>query len=191
MLSIHDLLNPVTPARDAPRPSGVIHAETPSPPRAVPTPSDLGPRPLGSTLSLGGVSTSRYRRALVEQSVALSESQNTSPRHVLPALTAEDGLLSTTHNVRVGPRSKLQTMYHYSRSVALEYPETSDTGKVGHLFDVSPEDFHNPRLSFAYSQGSPSGRTTAGKPVYCEALRDDDGEPVPCQESHYTCESRF
>ncbi|KZP03707.1 hypothetical protein FIBSPDRAFT_768547 [Athelia psychrophila] len=119
-------------------------------------------RPLSSPPRLGGIST---RCSLVEST-----------------------LLSTRHDVRIGPRNTLDTLYHHSHFATLEYPETSGTGKIGHLFDISPDDFHSPRLSFTYSQGSPSGRTTAGKHVYCTLLRDDNGELVPCQESHYTCQ---
>lgn len=123
--------------------------------------AEMPSRPLSSPPRLGGIST---RCSLVEST-----------------------LLSTRHDVRIGPRNTLDTLYHHSHFATLEYPETSGTGKIGHLFDISPDDFHSPRLSFTYSQGSPSGRTTAGKHVYCTLLRDDNGELVPCQESHYTC----
>lgn len=190
MLSIHNLLNPVSPVKDAPQHPGFNREETPSPPHgtahALPGQSL---RPLSSPLGLGVASVPQSRHALVEHHIALS--LNTSPRPVLPARTAEDGLLSTSYNVRTGSRGKLEILYHYARGVTLEYPETSGTGRIGHLFNVSPEGYHNPRLSFAYSQGSPSGRSTAGKHVYCEALKDDDGELVPCKESHYTCEFYF
>lgn len=175
MLSINDLLNPVTPDGDAPRRSDCVHAETPS-------------RPLSSPPRLDGISIPQSRRSLVEELLTLS--RNISPGPVLPAPAAEDSiLLSTRQDVRIGPRNTLKTLYHYSRAATLEYPETSGTGKIGHLFDISPDDYHNPRLSFAYSQGSPSGRGAVGMPMYSTLLTDDDGELVPCQESHYTCES--
>lgn len=186
MLSIHDLLNPTTPVGDAPQRPIFNRAETPSPPRTARTPPDVSPRPPSSPPSLGGGSASHPRRALVEQHISLS--QNSPPRPAPSTPTTNDGILSTSHNVRIGPRSKVETMYHYSLDATLEYPETSDTGKVGHLFDISPGDFYNPRLSFAYSQGPPNGMK---KLAYCEALRDDNDELVPCKASHYTCESHF
>jgi hypothetical protein len=62
----------------------------------------------------------------------------------------------------------------------VEYPETSSGGSVGHLFNISPEDWANPRTNFAYSQGEPSGRTKVGHSVQCKLLIDSDGNKVPC-----------
>ncbi|KZP11654.1 hypothetical protein FIBSPDRAFT_913544 [Athelia psychrophila] len=51
---------------------------------------------------------------------------------------------------------------------------------------MRPEDWVNPRLNFVYSQGPPVGRTTLGEHVFCKLLVDEDGEQVPCRESHAT-----
>ena len=69
----------------------------------------------------------------------------------------------------------------------MEYPETNAKASVGHLFEVAPYNWSNPRLNFAYSQGPPTGRTKSGDHVWCALLVDDNGEEVPCHEVHSTC----
>jgi hypothetical protein len=95
----------------------------------------------------------------------------------------------TVHSVRLNRKTKLHLLFRYSQGTVVEYPETSAEGPVGHLFEVSPDDWTSPRLNFTYSQGAPTGRTKAGSHVFCPLLVDDNGEMVPCQEVHSTCMS--
>ncbi|KAJ6627414.1 hypothetical protein B0H10DRAFT_1779384 [Mycena sp. CBHHK59/15] len=70
----------------------------------------------------------------------------------------------------------------------LQYPETVSSGSVGHLFRMNPSDWRTPALNIAYSRGKPAGQTIAGNTVQCCLLVDDSGQPVPCIESHTTCQ---
>ncbi|KAH7917224.1 hypothetical protein BV22DRAFT_1026787 [Leucogyrophana mollusca] len=99
-------------------------------------------------------------------------------------------LLSTSYKVPSTKKTLLDVLYHYSRGVLIEYPETTltPTGSVGHLFEMDPEDWFNPVSMFAYSQGSPRGGTNKGAWVTCEVLKDENGELVPCREVHSTCQ---
>lgn len=47
----------------------------------------------------------------------------------------------------------------------MKYPETSNFGAVGHLFNMAPDNWVHPRLSFLYSQGAPEGSQSRG-PIY-------------------------
>ena len=75
----------------------------------------------------------------------------------------------------------------------VKYPKTSCHKPVGHLFEISPVEWVQPKLSFAYSLGAPMGQveTWNGQPIYCNLLVDKDGEWVPCQVSHATCKPKL
>jgi hypothetical protein len=94
---------------------------------------------------------------------------------------------SVRHHVLLNQKTTLVSLYHHPRGTIIEYPETSSKGSIGHLFEVAPENWSNPRLNFVYSQGPPTGRTKAGDHVRCTLLVDDKGEEVPCREIHATC----
>jgi hypothetical protein len=100
------------------------------------------------------------------------------PRNLLPIIE---------HDVRLSNKTRLRTLFHHPLGTILEYPETSRSGYIGHLFEVSPDAWSNPRLDFAYSQGAPTGRTKSRDYVWCPLLVDNNGEKVPCQEVHSTC----
>ena len=94
---------------------------------------------------------------------------------------------SATYDVRINHKTTLHTLYRYPLGSIIEYPKTSTEGSVGHLFEIVPENWSNPRLNFAYVQGPPTGRTKIGSYVQCPLLVDEDGEEVPCREIHSTC----
>ena len=109
-----------------------------------------------------------------------------SPQSHAPS-PAENLSPSITHNVRLNRKTTLCSLLHHPLGAIVEYPETSTAGPIGHLFEVSPDNWSNPRLNFAYSQGAPTGRTKSGDHVWCSLLVDGNGEKVPCLESHSTC----
>ena len=91
------------------------------------------------------------------------------------------------HNIKINRTTSVSKLFRYPLGTIIEYAETSVNGAIGHLFKVSPDNWLNPRLNFAYSQGKPSGRTKRGHHVYCDVLVNEDGVQVPCRESHFTC----
>jgi hypothetical protein len=133
-----------------------------------------------------------------------SSSSHPNQRNPRPPSPAQDPLVLSPHrsrisspalsplpiierDVRLNRKTTLHTLFRYPLGTVIEYPETSAKGSVGHLFEVAPDEWSNPRLSFAYSQGAPTGRTKAGSYTFCPLLVDDNGEEVPCQEVHATC----
>ena len=199
MLSIADLLNPLPAAGDATNPDvpvspltnrhvtpdlymdgiiidGADNREA-SPPltRANPCSSSSPPvsRPYCTPCH------ARILSPLRELSESPPRSQSSSPLANLRR-TAE-------YNVSLNRKTTLKTLYHYPLGAVVEYPETSCEGSVGHLFDVSADDWLNPRANFVYAQGEPSGRTKGGQYIWCNLLVDNDSEKVPCREIHSTC----
>ncbi|KAF7965062.1 hypothetical protein HWV62_696 [Athelia sp. TMB] len=184
MLSLQELLNPIPPAsqplvnrfntsnlsESRGRMIGDLNSQTPT---ASPPPSLRREPP----------STPQHRNSPPPAAL------NISP-HAIPSISQfESTLLSTQNDIRLNNKTKLNILYHYKRDTILEYPRTSNSPQdsVGHLLELSPNQWSNPRLSFAYSQGPPKGQTKEGSHVYCRLLRNDEtGEEVPCRESHYT-----
>ncbi|KZP03615.1 hypothetical protein FIBSPDRAFT_768689, partial [Athelia psychrophila] len=102
----------------------------------------------------------------------------------------DSNILLVQENVYLNRKTTLVKLFTYTRNAAaVEYPATHAQRPVGHLFEVDPDDWFNPRLNFAYSQGEPSGsRTTEnGKAIFCQLLVDTDGNKVPCKVSQFTC----
>ncbi|KAJ7259441.1 hypothetical protein C8J57DRAFT_951375, partial [Mycena rebaudengoi] len=91
-------------------------------------------------------------------------------------------------NVKLNHITTLEILYKYPPGAVLEYPETSSTGCIGHLFQLDPDDWQNPAQNFVYSQGKPNGQTLDGKYVHVSVLVDSLGKKVPCVESHSTCQ---
>ena len=89
-------------------------------------------------------------------------------------------LFDLEHNIKINRTTSVSKLFRYPLDTIIEYPETSVNGAIGHLFDISPDNWLNPRLNFAYSQGKPSGRTKRGHEVYCDVLVNEDGVQVPC-----------
>lgn len=95
----------------------------------------------------------------------------------------------TQYNVCLNRKTTLATLYHHPPNTCLEYPETAESGAIGHLFAMDPNQWINPTAAFAYSLGAPSGRTKTGVHVTCPLLvcQDDPSVLVPCTERHSTC----
>ena len=197
MLTLQDLLNPwPTPSSDAPHlpaPNSTVcpttaqcitvaagsdirsHSSkpyTPASPRSCTPPHLPYPSPTHHNV--------RVRSPLETPPVISPPRSHTSS----PAL---HHILSVKHEVHLNQKTVLQTLYHYPPGTMVEYPETSAEGCIGHLFEVAPDNWYNPRLNFAYSQGAPTGRTKVGEHVSCALLVDEDGNEVPCREVHSTC----
>ncbi|KAJ7232408.1 hypothetical protein C8J57DRAFT_1533133 [Mycena rebaudengoi] len=56
-------------------------------------------------------------------------------------------------NVKINGITTLEVLYEYPVGYILEYPETSSTGSIGHLFCMDPNDWQDPTLNIAYSRG--------------------------------------
>ncbi|KAJ6546670.1 hypothetical protein DFH09DRAFT_1506327 [Mycena vulgaris] len=91
-------------------------------------------------------------------------------------------------HVQINPQTTLEILYEYSPNYVLEYPETSSTGSIGHLFPMDPDNWQDPALNIVYSRGGRMGQTVSGASVKCQLLLDTKGEPVLCAERHTTCE---
>ncbi|KAF9002860.1 hypothetical protein BDZ89DRAFT_904984, partial [Hymenopellis radicata] len=94
-------------------------------------------------------------------------------------------------NVQINSRTILSTLYVYDSSDAyVDLPESGSPNPVGYLFRVDPANWRNPMLDFAYSRGSPSGRTPVGQTDESCTLNLDEQTrlDVPCIERHYTCQ---
>lgn len=175
MLSIQQLLNPVHDGHLTPESPVQADAAGKTPTRSTSSPPRLR--------SLQAPITPRRTRS--------STPILSSPLSVLAPPTSNDTLLATRHNVYLNRKTILQTLYHYGIGTALEYPETSESADcaIGHLFEMSPEDWINPCRSFAYSQGLPKGQSKPEEQIFCKLLVDDSGNEVPCRRSHTTCMS--
>ncbi|KAJ6478210.1 hypothetical protein C8R45DRAFT_933970 [Mycena sanguinolenta] len=94
-----------------------------------------------------------------------------------------------TRKVKLNRVTTLDVLYTYPIDTVLEYPETSSTGFVGHLFHMDPNNWGKPILNIAYSRGKPSGQTIAGNEVTTDILRDHHTkEKVPCVHGRTTCQ---
>lgn len=92
-------------------------------------------------------------------------------------------------NIKLNRQTTLSTLYVYAPGASVEYPVTSSSDRVGHLFNISRTSvWYNPIQDVLYSRGHPSGSSRKGREVFCEVLVTADGEKVPCHESHWTCE---
>lgn len=114
----------------------------------------------------------------------------------IPAAVVDDAAIpnprlsngSVAYNVKITRTTWLEVLYRYDVGTHVEYPATSATGTVGHLFELDPnKEWVNPSLGFAYAQGIPSGTTPKHEPRYVEVLVDAEGRKVPCQVSYSTC----
>lgn len=106
-----------------------------------------------------------------------------------PSAADPNSPIEVRHNIKINRRTTLGTLYVYPPGALLEYPSTSSTGYVGHLFNISKStQWYNPIKDVLYSRGKPDGQTKTGSEVFCDVLVTADGIKVPCQESHSTCE---
>ncbi|KAF7327180.1 hypothetical protein MKEN_00295100 [Mycena kentingensis (nom. inval.)] len=107
------------------------------------------------------------------------------PPHL--GLFSEPPPLYTNYNEKINNATTLEKVFTYGPDVVLEYPETSTTGRVGHLFFMkNARSWYNPMGNFAYSLGPPKGQKKNG--VTCFLLKDGSGFVVPCKSSHATCQ---
>lgn len=90
-------------------------------------------------------------------------------------------------NVAINRITTLEVLYKYPVGYVLEYPETSSTGSIGHLFHMDPNDWRDPVLNIAYSRGAGTGQSLSGTSVKCDLLVDSEGNRVECRERHTTC----
>lgn len=130
----------------------------------------------------------------VRRSLAIVVDHFTPNSRPLPALvplpnhTAADGIASIATDIPLNRESTLELLLRYELGHSVEYPRTSATGKIGHLFQIDASAWVNPVEFVVYSQGSPHGATVKDKPVYCRLLVDSTGSEVPCRQTHSTCE---
>ncbi|KAF7372822.1 hypothetical protein MSAN_00488200 [Mycena sanguinolenta] len=79
------------------------------------------------------------------------------------------------YNVKINTRTMLEKLYTHDIDTLIEFPETSSSGSIGHLFRMKPgTSWFNPARNFAYSRGEPSG-STGRKPAFCNVLVDTLG----------------
>jgi hypothetical protein len=121
--------------------------------------------------------------------------------YVLPSATPSNGLWAnpsilssipshtTQFRVEINRETTLEALHTYSLNTSLEYPETSNTGRIGHLFTLDATAWTNPVHDFMYSQGPPKGGSKTIETVYCDILVDELGVKVPCRVTHSTCMS--
>ena len=119
-----------------------------------------------------------------------SDDHASIPRNVsFPGASVSSACISVSHNIRLNRKTLLSKLYTYELGSYVEYPETSELDAIGHLIQLDPSQWQNPMRNFAYSYGSPSGRTKRGHEVSCSLLVDSGGTGarVPCVEMHFTC----
>ncbi|KAJ6484352.1 hypothetical protein C8R47DRAFT_1072982 [Mycena vitilis] len=114
---------------------------------------------------------------------------SSSSTSIIPQISASSEIsVKRSTNVAVNRVTTVQVLYEYPIGHIVEYPETSSTGSIGHLFRMDPEDWQDPALNIAYSKGGRMGQSVAGATVKCRLLLDATGNPVDCTERHSTCE---
>lgn len=111
----------------------------------------------------------------------------------MPTIGEEVNLGPIDHQQRVrhNRQTLLEDVWTYPLHAYLEYPPTSSTGKVGHLFTIDPNDWTSPIEAVAYSLGHPKGgsrQESMEEPPQSLLLVNEMGQPVPCVRCHLTCE---
>ncbi|KAJ7019408.1 hypothetical protein C8F04DRAFT_335710 [Mycena alexandri] len=160
--------------------------------------ADIRPQILRLTAFLNGGGTIEAT-PLIQQNLSsalayLEETQQdlTSPETSVPPVAIPPALqcleVKWSTNIKINRITTLEVLYEYPLGFVLEYPETSATGSIGHLFRMDPDDWQDPALNIAYSRGDRMGRTVSGAPIKCELLVNGAGERVDCSERHSTCE---
>ncbi|KAG6818895.1 hypothetical protein H0H93_000513 [Arthromyces matolae] len=91
-------------------------------------------------------------------------------------------------NVQINRVTTLDVLYVYEEGSIVEFPETSHSGNVGHLFTLNSSHWYDPTRDFAYSTGPPRGASQPKDKVYCSVLTDEKGVKVPCRSIHTTCQ---
>jgi hypothetical protein len=194
-LEIRDLLN----ADPTPETSGASHTPTEAPISARQSSAlngvDIRPQLLHLAKFLN-TSAALHAPRSVQQNLEsvlkyLESCPNTHVQEaivpVIPDTSESTSPIKRRTHVAINRITTLECLYEYPVGYVLEYPETSSTGAVGHLFRVDPNDWRDPTLNIAYSRGSNRGQTVAGKSVTCALLVDTEGNMVNCAERHTTC----
>lgn len=102
-----------------------------------------------------------------------------------PLLQNAPTILSTSYNVKLTRQTTLDVLCEHGANTHMEYPETREDGRIGHLFNRPDiEQWVNPTAYFAYSLGPPKGSKNDGS---CDILVDRVGSRVLCRVSHFTC----
>lgn len=162
MLSLQALLNPIDVENDNETP---LTDSAPAKDNVQPQLANLSGHPTSHS-HLGPPS------ALSHASLALLQQSNTGT--------------TVQHNVKINRQTTLDTVYYHAKGTLVEYPETSATGRIGHVFKMNPLEWISPHLNFAYSLGGSHGMSQKNKNVNISILVDDTGQPVPCREMHMT-----
>lgn len=125
-----------------------------------------------------------YTQAAGSESPAEASAACTFPMsaHTAPSLPTPQLVC----NVQITPKTTLEKLYTWPAGTVLEYPETSATGSIGHLFPIST---FTPTRNMIYSTGDPKGGPGKKRPVFVDILLDDNGQKVPCKLSFKTCSS--
>ncbi|KAJ6549305.1 hypothetical protein DFH09DRAFT_1281487 [Mycena vulgaris] len=90
--------------------------------------------------------------------------------HAPPDHSHDTAARTEETDIKINRETTLDILYRYPLNTVIEYPETSATGTIGHLFAMDPDNWENPALSIAYSRGHPGGQTVAGKEVKIKLL---------------------
>ncbi|KAJ7161781.1 hypothetical protein C8R43DRAFT_947296 [Mycena crocata] len=124
------------------------------------------------------------------ENLSIASSENPNRTLLAPDRSANPvGARKEDLNVKITRETSVETLYTYPKDAILEYPETSATGWVGHLFPMDTSNWMNPVFNIAYSKGKPGGQSTANKPSYVDVLRHSrTGKTVPCVRFHSTCQ---
>jgi hypothetical protein len=103
----------------------------------------------------------------------------------LPQSSLASEAISVEYGVYFNRQTTLVKLNRYALDANVEYPECSELGPIGHLFEMDPDNWSNPALNVVYSRGAPSGRSKGS--VVCPLLVDREGVQVLCSERHTTC----
>jgi hypothetical protein len=140
-----------------------------------------------------GPSSSCANSAMSTTSTSVPSSPASSPfpaQHTVPhppAPVTIDPMPTLRTNVQINRITTLSKLFTYSPEAFVEYPETQEHGLVGHIFTFHAQTWKHPKNDICYSLGSPKGGTPEGSHVSCWLLKDEEGNMVPCQQTHWTC----
>ena len=74
-------------------------------------------------------------------------------------------LLATStvqYDIKLNRKTLLTKLYTYALGDVVDYPETTSSNSIGHLFHLDPDMWHTPMQDFVYSLGPPRGSTIIG-----------------------------
>lgn len=123
----------------------------------------------------------------------MNPEQSSRPGIPTPAVLpfSSGGSPSVSYDIELNRQTTLSKLYHYALDTCLEFPESSsldDTGPVGHMFQLDPQNWTRPVLDFVYSRGSPKGFSKKSEPVYNSLfVNPTTGDLIPLRTKHSTC----